>query len=127
MNDKSYIVYDGECPYCSRYVKMVRLRDAVGKVELVDARSDHPVVRFLLDKKVDLNEGMAFVRNGEISHGDECINKLALLSTQSGFFNRFNACVFSSPRISKALYPVLRFGRNTTLKILQITKINLDR
>ena len=118
MDDTSYIVYDGECPFCSRYVKMLRLRSAVGQVELVDARTDHPVVTFLNERHVDLNEGMALVQNGRISHGDECIHKIALLTTPSGLFNRTNALVFRSPTASRLLYPLLRCGRNLALRIL---------
>ena len=36
-NDKMVVVYDGECPFCRNYVKLMWLRKAVGDVELVDA------------------------------------------------------------------------------------------
>ena len=35
---RASIVYDGDCPFCSRYVKLVRLREALGSVDLVNAR-----------------------------------------------------------------------------------------
>ena len=38
------IVYDGDCPFCSRYVALVRLREAVGQVVLANARDGGPVV-----------------------------------------------------------------------------------
>ena len=117
-DDTSYIVYDGECPFCSRYVKMLRLRDAIGGVELVDARMEHPAVRLLNERNIDLDEGMALVQNGQISHGAECVHKIALLTTSSGIFNRLNAWIFRSARVSRLLYPFLRFGRNMTLRIL---------
>ena len=124
MNSIGYVVYDGECPFCSRYVKMLRLRAAVGSVELVNARSDHPVVAFLLERQIDLNDGMAFVQNGQVSHGDECIHKIALLTTPSGIVNRLNAWIFRSVTASRLLYPVLRFGRNVTLKLLGRRKLD---
>ncbi|MFT5932039.1 MAG: putative DCC family thiol-disulfide oxidoreductase YuxK, partial [Hyphomonas sp.] len=40
----TFIVYDGDCPFCSEYVKLLRLRDAIGPVSLVNAREDHPAV-----------------------------------------------------------------------------------
>ena len=118
-----YLVYDGECPFCSRYVKMVRLREAVGTVQLIDARIDHPVVDYLRRLDIDLDEGMAFVQNGQISHGDECLHKIALLTTPSGIFNRLNAAIFRSATVSRLLYPALRFGRNTTLRLLGRSKL----
>ena len=123
-SDITYIVYDGECPFCSRYVTVLRLRDAVGKVELLDARQPHPVVQMLRSRNVDLDEGMALVQGDVISHGDECIHKLALMSTPSGVFNRVNAAIFKSPAAARMLYPFLRFGRNTALRMLGRTKLS---
>lgn len=117
-DDITYIVYDGECPFCSRYVNMLRLRDSLGPVEILDARYKHPVVSLLRDKQIDLDEGMAMVQDNEICHGDECIHKLALLTTPSGIFNRCSALLFRSARVAKIIYPVLRLGRNVTLRLL---------
>jgi predicted DCC family thiol-disulfide oxidoreductase YuxK len=118
------IVYDGECPFCDNYVKLLRLRDAAGPVRLVDARSDDPLVKRLVAAGYDLDEGMALVEGETVWHGEDCINRIALMSTPSGVFNRLNAAVFRSPRASKALYPVLRGGRNLALKVLGRRKIN---
>jgi predicted DCC family thiol-disulfide oxidoreductase YuxK len=127
MTNASYIVYDGECPFCTRYVKLLRLREALGAVEIVDARSDHPIVAFLRDRKIDLDEGMALVRDGQISVGDECIHKIALMTTPSDSFNRLNAWIFRSATASRILYPILRFCRNTTLKVLGRNKLSSSR
>ena len=90
---------------------------------MVDARNPHPIVSMLKEKRVDLNEGMALVRGDVISHGDECIHQLALMTTPSGVFNNITALVFKSRTVSKALYPLLRFGRNTTLRLMGRTKL----
>lgn len=117
------IVYDGECPFCSNYVQVLALREAVGKVHLVDARSDHPLVSKLQRDGYDLNEGMAVSFGGRIYYGAECVHMLALLSTDSGIFNRINSVVFRSSTLSRVLYPMLRAGRNLTLRLLGRTKI----
>jgi len=114
----TYVVYDGECPFCSSYVKLLRLREAVGPVVLLNAREDHPVVRQVEEHGVVLDQEMALVMGNEIYSGGECINRLALMSTGSGFFNRINAALFSSPTFSKFAYPFLRSGRNLALKVL---------
>jgi predicted DCC family thiol-disulfide oxidoreductase YuxK len=118
------VVYDGECPFCSNYVKLLRLRDAAGPVRLVDARSDDPAVKRVTDAGLDLDEGMALIDGDKIWHGQDCLNRLALMSTPSGVFNRLNAAVFRSPAASKALYPLLRGGRNLALRMLGRKKIN---
>ncbi len=117
------IVYDGECPFCTRYVALLRLKAAFGDVQLVDARSDHPAIRRLLDAGIDLDEGMALIQDGRIYHGDDCIHRLALMSTPSTLFNKLNAAIFSSPTASRILYPFLRAGRNAALALLGRKKI----
>jgi predicted DCC family thiol-disulfide oxidoreductase YuxK len=112
------IVYDGQCPFCSRYVKLVRLRESLGQVRLVDAREGGPIVEELQRAGVDLDEGMALKLDGRLYHGHDCIHMLALLSTPSSAFNRVNAALFRSPGAARLLYPVLRAGRNAALRLL---------
>ena len=38
---RNYLLYDGDCPFCTNYVRMVQLRKAVGPVALLNMR-DHP-------------------------------------------------------------------------------------
>lgn len=119
-----WIVYDGECPFCSRYVRMVRLREAIGKVRLVDARDGGTEVDEVRAAGLDMDEGMVLKLDGQLYHGADCIHRLALLSTSSSWFNRLNAAVFRSEGASRLLYPVLRAGRNTVLRMLGRSKIN---
>jgi predicted DCC family thiol-disulfide oxidoreductase YuxK len=121
---KAWIIYDGQCPFCSRYVEFVRLRDSLGRVELVDARDGGPIVGEAVSAGLDLDDGMVLKLGDRLYHGDECIHMLALLSTPSGAFNRINAAIFSSRRVSRLLYPLLRAGRNATLRLLGRSKMN---
>ena len=61
---------------------------------------------------------MVALYGGGIYFGAECVNLLALLSTPSSAFNRINSAVFRSRTLSRVLYPVLRCGRNLTLRML---------
>lgn len=103
---------------------MLRLKAAFGAVELVDARSDHPAVRRLVEAGIDLDEGMALIQGDRIYHGDDCIHRLALMSTPSTLFNKLNVAIFRSPTASRVLYPFLRAGRNAALALLGRKKIS---
>lgn len=112
------LVYDGDCPFCSRYVKLLRLKESIGPVELINARTDHTVVRRLIASGYDLDEGIVLIQGDDIYFGDQCMTRLAVLSTPIGVFNRLNAAILSSPRISAFAYPILKAGRRIVLRIL---------
>jgi predicted DCC family thiol-disulfide oxidoreductase YuxK len=117
------IVYDGQCPFCSHYVKMVRLREAFGEVKLVDARSDDPDAREAR-RLFDLDDGMAARSGGRWYHGADCMNMLSLASGPSSLGNRLIARLFIDRDRSRALYPFLKAGRNLALRLLGRQKIN---
>src|SRR3990167_3513777 len=99
--DTTWIVYDGDCPFCTQYVKLVRLRETIGKVKPLNAREDHPVVRFVRAKGIDLNQEMALVKGDDVIAGPDVIHRLALLSIGSGFFNGLMVKMFASKGLQK--------------------------
>jgi predicted DCC family thiol-disulfide oxidoreductase YuxK len=123
---EAVIVYDGQCPFCSKYVELVRLRESLGKVKLINAREGGAVVDEIRAAGLDLDDGMVLKLDGRLYHGAECIHMLALLSTRSGWFNRVTAAVFRSHTTSRLLYPALRAGRNAVLRLLGRSKINQE-
>jgi predicted DCC family thiol-disulfide oxidoreductase YuxK len=118
------IVYDGDCPFCSRYVTMTRLRDSVGTVELISARTDHELVRDIKARGIDLNQGMLARYRGEEYFGADCIHFLSLLSSRSGVMNRTVSLLFRNRTVARLFYPFLRSGRNATLRILRRAPID---
>ncbi len=119
------LIYDGECPFRSRYVRMLRLRDSI-ELRLLDARSGAPEVHEVVAAGFDLDEGMVLKLGEEFYHGDRCIEVLASLSSSVGLANRCFAAVFRSHTAARALYPVLRFFRNLTLRCLGRNKLDLS-
>jgi predicted DCC family thiol-disulfide oxidoreductase YuxK len=109
------IIYDGDCVFCHNYVRLLRLRETVGKVDLVNARSDDPRVKRYMREGYDLNEGMLFVHGSQVYHGADAVHVLAGLSTPSTGVNRVNRAIFSSRTLSTLLYPFLKAGRRLTL------------
>jgi predicted DCC family thiol-disulfide oxidoreductase YuxK len=118
------IVYDGDCPFCSRYVKLVRLREALGHVDLLNAREGGALVDEVRRAGLDLDEGMVLKLGDRFYHGAACIHMLAVLSTSSGLFNRVTGTLFRSPATARWLYPLLRAGRNLTLALLGRRKMS---
>ena len=123
----NWLIYDGECPFCSQYVKLVRIRQAVGGLKLLNARDGGPQYDEVLRAGLDLDEGMVLKLNDRLYHGDDCIHALAMLSEPKGFFNRLNVWVFKSPKRAAFLYPILRAGRNLALKLLGRKKLDHEK
>ena len=114
-DEAALIIYDGDCVFCQNYTRFVRLRDTVGKVEMLDARSGDPRVDHFWAQGFDLNEGILFVYQGKVYHGSDAVHVLAGLSSSATWFNRLNRAIFSSRLASMALYPLLKLGRRATL------------
>ncbi len=118
------LVYDHECPACNAYCQVVRIRESVGELRIVDAREDSGVMNEITSQGLDIDQGMVLKMGNHLYYGSDAVNTLALIGTRSGIFNRINYWIFKSKKISSIVYPVLRFFRNLVLKILGKTKIN---
>lgn len=104
------IFYDGECPFCSRYVKMLRLSKS-GQVQLVDLRENEAAKVELEQLGFDLDQGMVVEDEGRRYGGSDAVAYLAPLTTPSDALNKINRAAFSRPAIARILYPLLRSGR----------------
>ncbi|WP_219701154.1 DCC1-like thiol-disulfide oxidoreductase family protein [Marinomonas lutimaris] len=125
MTDKQILlIYDKECPACHFYCQIVRIRQSVGELVLIDARENPEVLKEVTAKGLDIDQGMVLKMDGQLYYGSDAIHLLALLSGRSGVFNRLNYWLFSSKKVAAILYPILRYCRNLLLKILGKTKIN---
>jgi predicted DCC family thiol-disulfide oxidoreductase YuxK len=111
------VIYDGDCPFCSEYVRLVRFRENVGQVELVNAREHPALTHEYAAQGYDLDQGMLLELDGQRYFGADCIERMALLSTDFGTFNRLNKFVFRHKALARVLYPVLRAGRNAYLRL----------
>src|SRR4051794_2562870 len=108
---KAVVIYDGECPFCAGYIGILRLREAAENVELVDARNGGTAVIEALRRGYDLDDGMIVKLNDAYHHGADAIAVLATITLPVSWVNKLNAMVFSSPRASRLLYPLMRIGR----------------
>lgn len=109
------IYYDGQCPFCSNYVTMLRLREVAGPVRLHDLRAA-PEARARFEARgLDPDKGMLVETGGQLYHGADAMTALSLMSGGSGVLNRITAALFRQKPAARLLYPLLRAGRNATL------------
>ncbi len=118
------LVYDKDCPACDNYCQVVRIRESIGELKIINARENSEVLEEVTQLGLDIDQGMVLKMGGVIYYGADAIHALALISSRSGLFNKLNYWLFKSKRASAILYPLLRFFRNLLLKMLGKTKIN---
>jgi predicted DCC family thiol-disulfide oxidoreductase YuxK len=117
MRDGITIIYDGQCPFCASYVAMMRLREAAGPVDLVDARSAEPRVTEAEAAGLDLDRGMVVIWEGRRFFGEDAVHLLATMSDPRGITNAVQRALFGSPRRAALLYPLLARGRRLFLRL----------
>ena len=117
------LIYDGDCPFCRQFAKLVRLREAAGPVRLVNARDGGPEVERLQADGVDFNEGNAFIYGGQVYVGADSMVAIALLTDGGGPMRRLLAWSMRDPWRARALYPTLRGLRNLALRLRGGTQI----
>jgi predicted DCC family thiol-disulfide oxidoreductase YuxK len=121
-NKTIYVIYDGECPFCSDYVKAMRIKNVADQLVLINARTDD-YQHLLKGKTFDLNEGMLVIIDDQYYHASEAVQILSLVATPLSLLNKLNFFLFRIPVIANLYYPVCRFIRNLALKIKGVSKI----
>lgn len=102
------VLYDGDCPFCSAYARLARLRQR-HDVELVDAREADELVGDLRRRGYDVDEGMIVLVDGEIHHGDDAAAFLELEARSR---------LLPSSGWIRSLYPWVYRLRSLALRIL---------
>ena len=115
-----WLVYDGDCPFCSATARMYRLKQSVGALHIVDARTagDTELMREITARRLDLNQGIVARFEGRLYHGADALHLLALFGSDSGWLNRLNVALFRNRFVVGLAYPALKAARNTALFIM---------
>ena len=91
MTDKKVLlIYDKQCPACNFYCNIVRIRESVGELVLVDARENSEVMDEITKRDWDIDQGMVLKVGEQLYYGSDAIYILSTIGSQSNLFNRFN-------------------------------------
>jgi predicted DCC family thiol-disulfide oxidoreductase YuxK len=123
VKGRCWIIYDGDCPFCSAYVRVARLKKLSGDVRIINAREIRGTSFGASIQGYDLDEGMLLIYDDQYFHGSEALYRISFLTGSYGWFNKLMYWVFRKPMLAKTVYPALRAGRNLTLWALGIPKI----
>ncbi len=68
LHSKSTLVYDGECPFCRKWVTRIGRRDRIGALELVARQTEGLTERFPRLDESDFNTGMRLITPENVIH-----------------------------------------------------------
>jgi hypothetical protein len=97
---RALLLYDGDCPFCSRYGAWVRL------VEQYAARG------------YDIDRGMILEVDGRLYHGAAAIVMLDAMTSPLRPLDRLARVVVRVPGLVRLLYPLIRLVRVVTLRLM---------
>jgi len=115
-----YLLYDGECPACSAYVAIARLRQLYPQLRIVSARGEPALVAQLRRDGYEINEGMVLSLDGAIHFGADATRMIAVLGRASPASWRGMALGFvGTAPWARRLYPWLNRARRLLLWLLR--------
>jgi predicted DCC family thiol-disulfide oxidoreductase YuxK len=117
------IYYDGECPFCTRYVFMLKLREVVGQVNLISLRSQDTRALKILSSGINVNKGFVIEYEGRLYFGGDAFYLINSLVTRDDGFGKIKKIIFSSKKISSFIYKILTYLRYILLFIIGGTLI----
>ncbi len=122
-----WFVYDGDCPLCLMGATHFRIKQAVGELHLLNKREtddSHLLIAEINAQKLDLDRGMVLKIGGRLYQGADALHVMALIGSNTGWFNRLNAFLFKSRKVAGLCYPFMRAVRNLLIVLKGVPKIN---
>jgi len=116
MSD-DYVLYDGACPACSRYVAATGLRER-GDITLIDARTNPALVAEHAAAGRRIDDGMVVAIDGVVHYGADATRKLAEIGRPASGASRFLLWLVGTAPWARALYPALSAGRRGLLRLI---------
>jgi predicted DCC family thiol-disulfide oxidoreductase YuxK len=113
----NYILYDGACPACARYIAATGLagnRDVV----LIDARTHPALVAEHAAAGRPIDDGMVATIGGVVHFGADATRKLAEIGRPATRGRRLLLWLVGQAPRANALYPMLSAGRRGLLRLL---------
>ena len=118
----TFILYDGECPFCSRYADYARLKTCFPDLILISARDDTPERQAAIAAGFDLNRVMLLHHAGQWYAGHSAIANATAGS--NGLSPAVLGLVFGNHAIGRSLYAGLVSLRLFYLRLAGKGRIN---
>ena len=116
MTSNYTFIYDGECPFCNHFAELLEIKSKLKNIKILDGRKNLTLINSLLEKGYDIDKGAILLKDEEILHGAEAINKLCKeINNPSSSLLSLLSVVFKSTKRAKLLFPLLLRARRFAL------------
>ena len=109
-------IYDGDCPFCNHFAELLELKSKINNIVILDGRKNPKIVNSLLDKGFDIDKGAILLKDDDIFHGAEAINKICnQITNPSSKLLKLLSNIFKSDKRTNLLFPFLVRARRFAL------------
>ena len=117
MEEKKFtFIYDGECPFCNHFAELLELKSKIKNISILDGRKNPELIKDLLMKGYDLDNGAILLKDGDIFHGADAINTVCkLINHPSSKLLEILSKTFKSSKRTKFIFPFLVRARRLAL------------
>ena len=125
-NNDVTIVYDGECPFCSDFVSLNRLKEHGYTVKIINARDTKNSVVIDLRKNFDIDKGMIVIHGEKVLYGSSAARFISSFNSYGILRASLYRLMLANQKIANILYPVLVFLRKLYFRLVGKKFINED-
>ncbi len=116
MTSNFTFIYDGDCPFCNHFAELLELKSKINNIKILDGRKNLSIIKSLLEKGYDLDQGAILLKDDDIFHGAKAINTICReVKNPSSNLLKILSGVFKSNKRTKLLFPFLLRARRFAL------------
>ena len=109
-------IYDGECPFCNHFAELLELKSKIKNISVLDGRKNPLLIKELLIKGYDLDNGAILLKDQDILHGADAINSVCKeINKPSSMLLKFLSKTFKSTKRTRLIFPLLVRARRLAL------------
>ena len=116
MDTNLTFIYDGECPFCNQFAELLELKSKINNISIMDGRKNPKIIKSLLEKGYDIDQGAILLKDDEIFHGAQAINNICnQINNPSSQLLKLLSNIFKSDKRTNLLFPFLLRARRFAL------------
>ena len=116
MKEKLVFIYDGECPFCNKFAELIELKSGLPNIAILNGRENIILIKNLLEKGYDLNEGAILMKGEDIMHGPIALNYIcSRITNPSSDLLKILKITFDSNQRANFIFPFLIVARRIAL------------